>query len=61
MCVFEVYACVCVSEDICVYSMHVEVNGKSEESHTFPGTGVTGVCKPPCRCWKLNPSPLHEQ
>lgn len=35
MCVFEVYACVCVSEDICVYSMHVEVNGSQKKATRF--------------------------
>jgi hypothetical protein len=26
-----------------------------------PETGVTGICKLPCRCWELNPGPLESQ
>lgn len=26
-----------------------------------PGTGGTGICKPPCGCWGLNPGLLEEQ
>ena len=26
-----------------------------------PGTGATGGCEPPCRCWEPNLGPLQEQ
>lgn len=39
--------------DACMHVHHVHVwyLRKSEEGSGLLGSGVTGTCEPPCRCW----------
>ena len=37
--------------------VHIWYPGSPEEGIGYPETGVTGGCKPPCRCWESNPLP----
>lgn len=60
-----VYACSCVLAWVCVCVSSCSpcgspwrVKKSEEEGVVYSGTGVAGICKLPCRCWKLNPHPL---
>lgn len=39
------------------YLVPVEVR----RGHWIPQNCSCGLCEPPCRCWKLSPSPLQEE
>jgi hypothetical protein len=41
--------------------MHAWYLWRPEEHVGCPGTGVTGICELPCRCWELNPESLEDQ
>lgn len=50
--------------DVClhVYLLHVFiVPREATKGHWTPKNGVKDGCKPPCRCWELNPGDLEDQ
>ena len=44
-----------------VYYVHACCLWASEEDVRAPGTGVTGGCNLPCRCWELNTETLWKE
>lgn len=46
---------------VCLHCMCVYHMWSEEEEVKSLGTGVIGVCKPPCVCWEPKPDPLQEQ
>lgn len=52
------YLCACVWS-IFIYVHHIyAVAHRSQKTHQFLQTGISGGCELACRCWKLNLGPL---